>query len=87
MICPVAIQKFLNLVLFYFDWLSHVASSTAYRSFSKLKIIKTYLRKSMGQNRQSNIAVLNIEQYRIKELSLDKIITEFSNLKAKIMKF
>lgn len=29
----------------------------------------------MGQNRLSNIAVLNIEQQRTKELSLDKIMT------------
>lgn len=64
-----------------------VTVATAERSFSKLKIIKNYLRNSMGQNRLSNIAVLNIEQQRTKELSLDKIITDFSNLKARRMKF
>jgi len=58
-----------------------VTVATADRSFSKLKIIKTYLRNSMGQNRLSNIVVLNIEHYRTKELSLDKIITDFSNLR------
>lgn len=64
-----------------------VTVATAERSFSKLKIIKNYLRNSMGQDRLSNIAVLNIEQQRTKELSLDKIITDFSNLKARRMKF
>lgn len=64
-----------------------VTVATAERSFSKLKIIKNYLRNSMGQNRLTNIAVLNIEQQRTKELSLDKIITDFSNLKARKMKF
>ncbi|XP_029340903.1 52 kDa repressor of the inhibitor of the protein kinase-like [Acyrthosiphon pisum] len=56
-------------------------------SFSKLKLIKNYLRNSMGQTRLSNIAVLNIEQHRTAKLSLDNIISQFSNLKARRMKF
>jgi len=38
--------------------------TVAERSFSKLKIIKNYLRNSISQNRLSNIAVLNIERER-----------------------
>lgn len=38
-----------------------VTVATAERSFSKLKIIKNYLRNSCGQNRLTNIAILNIE--------------------------
>lgn len=34
-------------------------------SFSKLKLIKNYLRNSMGANRLSNITILNIERYVI----------------------
>lgn len=64
-----------------------VTVATAERSFSKLKLLKNYLRNSMGQERLSNIAVLNIEQQRTADLSLDKIITDFSNLKARRMKF
>lgn len=64
-----------------------VTVATAERSFSKLKLIKNYLRNSMGQTRLSNIAVLNIEQHRTAELSLDNIILQFSNLKARRMKF
>ena len=30
-------------------------------SFSKLKLIKTYLRSSMGQERLNNLAILSIE--------------------------
>lgn len=41
-----------------------VTVAIAERSFSKLKIIKNYLRNSCGQNRLSNIAILNIEQER-----------------------
>jgi len=36
----------------------------------------------MGQKSKPTIAVLNIEPHRIKELSLGKIITGFSSLKA-----
>ncbi|KAL4103836.1 hypothetical protein QTP88_019171 [Uroleucon formosanum] len=64
-----------------------VTVATAERSFSKLKLIKNYLRNSMGQTRLSNIAMLNIEQHRTAELSLDNIISQFSNLKARRMKF
>lgn len=39
-----------------------VTVETAERLFSKLKLIKNYLRNSMGQTRLSNITVLNIEQ-------------------------
>ncbi|KAL4091822.1 hypothetical protein QTP88_026444 [Uroleucon formosanum] len=38
-----------------------VTIASAERSFSKLKLIKNYLRNNMGQDRLSNIAVLNIE--------------------------
>ncbi|KAF0707458.1 zinc finger MYM-type protein 1-like, partial [Aphis craccivora] len=64
-----------------------VTVATAERSFSKLKIIKNYLRNSCGQNRLTNIAILNIEQKRTSELKIDKLIKDFSNIKARKMKF
>ncbi|XP_025203365.1 zinc finger MYM-type protein 1-like [Melanaphis sacchari] len=64
-----------------------VTVATAERSFSKLKIIKNYLRNSIGQERLSNISVLNIEQSRTKDIDIEKIITNFSNMKARRMKF
>lgn len=64
-----------------------VTVATAERSFSKLKIIKNYLRNSCGQNRLSNIAILNIEKDRTSELNTDKLIKDFSNLKARKLKF
>jgi len=57
------------------------------RSFSKLKIIKNYLRNSIGQKRISNISVLNIEQYRTKEIHIERIVTNFSIMKEKRMRF
>nr|CAH7738850.1 unnamed protein product [Callosobruchus chinensis] len=38
-----------------------VTTATAERSFSKLKLIKNYLRTSMGQERLSDISLLSIE--------------------------
>jgi len=64
-----------------------VTVATAERSFSKLKIIKNYLRNSIGQERLSNISVLNIEQGRTKDIDIEKIIANFSNMKARRMKF
>lgn len=42
--------------------------TTADRSVSILKIIKTYLRNSIGQNQLSNILILYIEQHRTKDI-------------------
>ena len=38
-----------------------VTTASDERSFSKLKLIKTYLRNSMGQERLRNLAFLSIE--------------------------
>jgi len=38
-----------------------VTVASGERSFSKLKLIKTYLRSSMGQERLNNLAILSIE--------------------------
>ena len=38
-----------------------VSTASAERSFSKLKLIKSYLRSTMGQERLSALAVLSIE--------------------------
>jgi len=64
-----------------------VTVASAERSFSKLKLIKNYLRNSMSQNRLSNIAILNIERSRTDELDIEKIIDNFANAKARKKKF
>ena len=48
------------------------------RSFSALKIIKTYLRSTSGNERTSNIAVLSINEERTKQLNVDTIINAFA---------
>lgn len=54
------------------------------RSFSKLKLIKTYLRSSLGQEKLSNMAIL--EQEIISQVDFETIINDFASLKAKKIK-
>ncbi len=53
------------------------------RSFSKLKIIKNYLRSTMGQERLSNLSILSIEHEIVKALSFDSIINDFAKKKCR----
>jgi len=64
-----------------------VTVASAERSFSKLKLLKNYLRNSTSQERLSNIAILNIERSRTTELDIDKIINNFANSKARKKNF
>ena len=47
-----------------------VTVATAERSFSKLKLIKSFLRSSMSQERLSRLALLSIENERAKSFDL-----------------
>lgn len=60
-----------------------VTVASAERSFSKLKLIKNYLRNSTSQERLSNISVLSIERGLTDEINIKKIITDFANAKAR----
>lgn len=62
-----------------------VSTASAERSFSKLKLIKNYLRSTMSQERLSALAVLSIEANIASNLDYDTVIREFS--KAKSRKF
>lgn len=64
-----------------------VTVATAERSFSKLKLIKTYLRSSMGQERLSGLAILSIENTRARELNIGDIVEDFAQRKARRMAF
>lgn len=64
-----------------------VTVASAERSFSKLKLIKNYLRNNMGQDRLSNIAVLNIEKDVAAKIKLDDVINTFANSKARKVNF
>ena len=58
-----------------------VTSSSAERSFSKLKLIKSYLRSTMTTVRLSELAVLSIEYDRARALDLEKLVRTFCDAK------
>ena len=64
-----------------------VTTASAERSFSKLKLIKTYLRNSMGQERLRSLAILSIEHSKARNLKFDDIINTFAEQKARKKEF
>ncbi|XP_076345014.1 uncharacterized protein LOC143244362 [Tachypleus tridentatus] len=55
-----------------------VTSAACKRSFSCLKLLKTYLRNSSGNNRTSNLAVVSVNSRRAKQLDIDTVIDTFA---------
>jgi hypothetical protein len=49
------------------------------RSFSKLKLLKNYLRSSMSQERLNGLATLCIEKDKLDEINTDDIIDDFAS--------
>lgn len=60
-----------------------VSVASCERSFSKLKLIKTYLRSTMSQSRLTSLALLSIENDTAKRVNFDEAIKQFSEVKAK----
>ena len=60
-----------------------VSVASCDRSFSKLKLIKTYLRSTMGQNRLTNLAILSIEREQTESLDFDEVINQFASTKSR----
>ncbi|XP_037297534.1 zinc finger MYM-type protein 1-like [Manduca sexta] len=56
-----------------------VTTATAERSFSKLKLIKNYLRTSMGQERLSDLSLLSIEVETLEKLKSSSAINDLIN--------
>ena len=54
-----------------------ITSAGAERSFSKLKLIKTYLRSTMSQTRLSSLAILSIESERVNQINISDIVDSF----------
>ena len=55
-----------------------VSSAEAERSFSCLNLLKNCLRTTMGQERLSSLAVININKDILRKVDLDKIIDIFA---------
>jgi len=60
-----------------------VSIASCERSFSKLKLILTYLRSSMSQSRLNNLALLSIEKETLNSIDFTSIIDEFASMKAR----
>ncbi|XP_059141319.1 uncharacterized protein LOC131929216 [Physella acuta] len=60
-----------------------VSIASCERSFSKLKLILSYLRSSMGQDRLSDLAILSVEKETLNSIDFDDIIDKFASLKSR----
>ena len=57
------------------------------RSFSKLKLIKSYLRSTMSQERLSGLAILSIKKKILEELEYKILISQFASQKERKIDF
>jgi len=64
-----------------------VAVALGERSFSKLKLIKTFLRSSIKEDRLNSLALLSIENVVASELDYSSLITKFAEMKARTVSF
>lgn len=64
-----------------------VTVASGERSFSKLKLIKTYLRSTVSQTRLTNLATLSIENEIAENLDFADLIRVFADKKARKVKF
>lgn len=60
-----------------------VSIASCERSFSKLKLILSYLRASMGQERLCDLALLSVEKETLNKIDFDVIIDTFAGAKAR----
>ena len=64
-----------------------VTVAFAERSFSKLKLIKSYLRSTMSQEKLSGLAILSIEKKMLEELKYKNLICQFASQKTRKIDF
>ena len=56
-----------------------VTITSAEKSFSKLKLLKSYLRSIMSQERLNGLAILSIEKDMLEKLEFGSIIENFAS--------
>ncbi|XP_039373733.1 zinc finger MYM-type protein 1-like [Mauremys reevesii] len=64
-----------------------VTVASGERSFSKLNLIKTYLRSTMQEDRLNNLAIMSIECEVMKSLELGNLLKDFVRQKVRKIKF
>lgn len=60
-----------------------VSVASGERTFSKLKIIKNYLRSTMLQDRLNDLAIIAIESEILDSLNIEQTVSEFAENKAR----
>ena len=58
-------------------------SLSAERSFSKLKLIKSYLRLTLAENRLDSLALISTQNEAAAQLQLDAVVDRFAEAKAR----
>lgn len=77
-----------NMVIAYRIMLAMpVSVASGERSFSKLKIIRNYLRNSMNEDRLNSLAIVSIENEVARSIDYEDTIDQFASLKARKRKF
>ena len=61
--------------------------ASAERSFSKLNLIKSYLRSTMSQKRLRGLTILSIEKEMLVELECKNLISNFASQKTRKINF
>ena len=64
-----------------------VTVAFAERNFSKLKLIKSYLRSTMSQERLRRLAILLIKNEMLEELEYKNLISQFASQNARKIYF
>ena len=64
-----------------------ITIASAEWTFSKLKLIKSYLRLTMLQERLSGLAILSIEKNILEKIDYKSLINNFASKRARKMKF
>ena len=60
-----------------------VTVASAERSFSKVKLIKTYLRLTVAEERMSGLAIVSINSEVAQQLSYDDLVDDFASRKCR----
>lgn len=61
----------------------HVTVASAKRTFSKLKLLKSYLRSTMLQTRLNGLALISIENELLEKLDYENLIDDFASKNAR----
>jgi len=59
-----------------------VTVASTKRSFSKLKLLKSYLRSTMSQERLSGLALISIENDILEKIQYEDLVDEFASKNA-----